>query len=187
MIQAMIAPLVRPRTTYEELCRLPPDGHRYELFDGEAFVSPSPSLDHQRILRRLYEAFSSAIRDASEVFFAPMDVVLGEATALQPDLVFVRQGNRRILQDVIRGVPDLVVEVLSPATAALDRGLKLETYAHFGIPEYWIVDGTSRSIEIHRLDETAGAYRRVEICQSGDRASTPLLPSLAVDPGVLFG
>lgn len=183
----MSAPLIRPRITYEELCSLPPDGHRWELLDGEVFLSPSPSLDHQRILQRLYQAFASAIRDASEVFFAPMDVVLGEHTALQPDLVFVREANRDVLQDVIRGVPDLVAEVLSPATAALDRGLRLETYAHFGVPEYWIVDGATRSIEIHRLDEKAGAFRRVETCQSGDRATTPLLPGLVVDPDVLFG
>ncbi len=184
--KAMSSPLVKPHITYEELSRIPSDGKRYELFEGEAYVTPSPNLHHQRILRRLSRAFEDAIRDGSEVFFAPMDVVLAEATAVQPDLVLVLENNASILKDVVRGVPDLVVEVLSPSTAQVDRGLKMETYARYGVGEYWIVDIDSASIEIYRLDRGAEAYRFIETCRGADQATTPLLPGLSLQTGKLF-
>ncbi len=184
--KAMSSPLVKPHITYEELCRLPSDGKRYELFDGEAYVTPSPNLRHQRILRRLSRAFEDAILDGSEVFFAPMDVVLTEATAVQPDLVLVLENNATILKDVVRGVPDLVVEVLSPSTVQVDRGLKMETYARYGIGEYWIVDTESSSIEIYRLDRRSEAYRLIETCREADQATTPLLPGLSLQASKLF-
>ena len=91
-----------------------------------------------------------------------------------------------IIQDVVRGVPDLVLEILSRSTAAMDRGLKKQTYARHGIPEYWIVDPEQEAIELYRLDRTAGAYRLAEICRRGSRATTPLLPALSVDVTELF-
>jgi Uma2 family endonuclease len=182
----MSYPLVRPYITYEELSRLPGDGHRYELFDGEAYVSPSPSLRHQRVALNLAVALRTAFGDRGEVFIAPMDVVLGRATAPQPDLGVVLAEHSAILQDVVRGVPDLLVEVLSPSTAEMDRGLKMETYARHGVPEYWIADPEREAIEIYRLDRDAGAYRQVDTCRRGDRIETPLLPGLAVEVAPVF-
>jgi Uma2 family endonuclease len=182
----MIAPLVRPYITYEDLCLLPSDGNRYELFDGEAYVSPSPSHQHQDLVLSLAIDFKQAIQDRSRVFVAPLDVVLDRATAVQPDLVLVLERNLGILQGVIRGVPDLVVEVLSASTAAMDRGLKMETYARYEVGEYWIVDGDRATVEIYRLDAEAGAYRLSATCRSGDQARTPLLPLLSVDIAALF-
>lgn len=182
----MLAPLVRPYITYDDLCLLPSDGNRYELFDGEAYVSPSPFHDHQDLVLNLAVSFKQAIRDRSRVFVAPLDVVLDRATSVQPDLVLVLERSLGILQGVIRGVPDLVVEVLSPSTAAMDRGLKMETYARYGIGEYWIVDGARAAVEIYRLDAEAGAYRLTATCRAGDQAGTPLLPLLSVDVAALF-
>jgi Uma2 family endonuclease len=79
-----------------------------------------------------------------------------------------------------------VLEILSPSTAGRDRGLKLATYAHHGVPEYWIVDPDAEAVEIHRLDPSAATYRRLETCRSGDRATTPLLPGLALDVTAIF-
>jgi Uma2 family endonuclease len=182
----MSYPLVRPYITYEELSRLPSDGHRYELFDGEAYASPSPSLWHQDVLVNLFVVFRAAAQEIARVYIAPADVVLGPATVPQPDLVVVRNEHANILADVIRGVPDLVLEVLSPSTAAMDRGLKMETYARHGIPEYWIADGDRQAIEVYRLDPTAGAYRSIATYRRGERATTPLLPALAVDVAQIF-
>jgi Uma2 family endonuclease len=182
----MLAPLVRPYITYDDLCLLPSDGNRYELFDGEAYVSPSPTHDHQELVLRLAIDFRQAIQGRSRVFVAPLDVVLDRATAMQPDLVLVLEGNLGILQGVIRGVPDLVVEVLSSSTEAMDRGLKMETYARYGVGEYWIVDGSRSAVEIYRLDADVGAYRRIATCRSGDRGTTPLLPRLSLDVTALF-
>lgn len=132
------------------------------------------------------KACEDAISDGSEVFFAPMDVVLAEATAVQPDLVLVLENNASILKDVVRGVPNLVVEVLSPSTMQVDRGLKMETYARYGIEEYWIVDIERSSIEIFRLDRGAEAYRLIETCREADQAATPLLPGLSLQASKLF-
>jgi Uma2 family endonuclease len=183
----MSQPLVRPYITYEELSRLPGDGNRYELFEGEAYVSPAPSLRHQRILLRLAVLFQAALPEGAEVFIAPADVVFARATALQPDLVVVLAEHADILQDVVRGVPDLVVEVLSPSTAEIDRGLKMEMYARYGVPEYWIADPEQKAIEIYRLDRKAGAYRLAQTCRGGDRATTPLLPALSVEVSSIVG
>jgi Uma2 family endonuclease len=105
---------------------------------------------------------------------------------VQPDLVLVLERSLGILQGVIRGVPDLVVEVLSPSTAAMDRGLKMETYARYGVGEHWIVDGAQSAVEIYRLDAVAGAYRLTATCRAGDQAGTPLLPLLSIDITALF-
>lgn len=179
---AMSAPLVRPYITYDDLCRLPADGNRYELIDGEAYLTPSPNSRHQKIVGRLHGAFRAAIPDRSEILFAPLDVVLANGTALQPDLLFIREANLGILQSVVHGAPDLVIEVLSPATVAMDRGVKMEAYARHGIGEYWIVDGELGAIEIYRLDSAAGAYRLATRCAEGERATTPLLPALSIVP-----
>jgi Uma2 family endonuclease len=183
----MSQPLVRPYITYEELSRLPGDGHRYELFDGEAYVSPSPSLWHQDVLINLLLVFRAAAQGVARVYIAPMDVVLAPATAPQPDLVVVLDKHASILKDVIRGVPDLVLEVLSPSTAAMDRGLKMEMYARYGVPEYWIADPEQKAIEIYRLDRKASAYRLAQTCRGGDRATTPLLPALSVEVFQILG
>ncbi len=182
----MSYPLVRPHLTYEELSRLPADGHRYELFDGEAYMSPSPSSRHQKVLGRLHLVFGAGVPEGVEVFVAPLDVVLSPSTALQPDLVVVLAKNVGIVRDVIRGVPDLVVEVLSPSTAAIDRGLKMETYARHGVPEYWLADSEKEQFEVYRLDRKAVAYRLVGIYRRGEKVTTPLLPGLEVDVAWIF-
>lgn len=182
----MSLPLVRPHVTYEELCQVPSDGNRYELFDGQAYRNPSPDLRHQRIVRRLTRVFEDAVSDRSEVLFAPMDVVLDKATAVQPDLILVLEQNADILQDVVRGCPDLVVEVLSPSTEKIDRGLKMETYARYGIGEYWIVDGEKKTIEIFRLDRDVKTYRLAATCRGGEVATTPLLQQLSIAANEIF-
>lgn len=112
--------------------------------------------------------------------------MLAPDTTVQPDLVLVIESNRSILQDVVRGAPDLVVEVLSPSTARRDRGLKMEAYARHGVGECWMVSDEAQTVEVHRLDRSAGAYRLTETCRPGGRATTPLLPALSLDVTTLF-
>lgn len=182
----MSAPLVRPYVTYEALSRMAPAESRWEVFDGEVYMSPSPNRRHQELLMRLTIAFSAACRAGDRVYFAPVDVVLADGTAVQPDLIFVRAENASILADVIRGAPDLVAEVLSPSTADRDRGLKMELYARYGVGEYWIVDDEARQVEVHRLDRLIGAYRLVASVGTAETATTPALPALALGLGDLF-
>jgi len=183
----MSTPWVQPRITYRDLCALPDDGHRYELVDGEAFIVPSPSLRHQILLQRLETAFLAALDGRSRVIVAPMDVVLGEATSFQPDLILVLERSRAILKTVVEGAPDLVAEVLSPSTERRDRGLKPEMYARHGIGEYWIVDDEAGAVEIHRREPGGRNYGAPVVLREGEAATTPLLPRLALDLTALFG
>ena len=140
--------------TYEEFARLPDDGTRYEVIEGELYLSPSPRPLHQRAVSELIyrlEAFTREY-DLGLIFPGPIDVLFAEGDYLAPDLVFVRKERLGIVSSRgIESAPDLVVEVLSESTKSRDRVLKRRRYAHFGVPEYWIVDTAGQAIEVHDL------------------------------------
>ena len=81
-------------------------------------------------------------------------------------------------------MPDIAVEVLSPSTTAVDRGRKMQMFARYGVPEYWIVDPVHRQIEVHVLAD--GGYRRAQAASAGDIVRSVLLPGLTFDPARLF-
>ena len=72
----------------------------------------------------------------------------------QPDLVFISESQRDILskEGLIEGVPDLVIEILSPSTGKYDRGDKMRVYEQHGVKEYWIVDLANKLIEVYILE-----------------------------------
>jgi Uma2 family endonuclease len=164
------------RWTYDEYAKLPESGTtRYEVIDGELAVTPSPTSTHQRIVTRLVLDLGSFVQRhrLGEVFAGPLDVLFGEGDYLQPDFLFVRTENaQRLSKRGVEGPPDLVVEILSTSTAQRDRGVKLARYRHFGVPEYWIIDPSSRTIEVWRLSARADSP---EILRVGEELSwTPL-------------
>ena len=126
------------------------DGKRYEIIDGELFVTPAPGFPHQRAVRELLMRLHSYLEgsEEAEVIFSPADVRSGARTSVQPDLFVMR----RPVREGPHGWPDLetlllAVEILSPSTARRDRTIKRRLYQSRGIPEYWIVDLDSRLIE----------------------------------------
>lgn len=142
------------RLTYADYVALPDDGHRYQLLDGELVMTPSPTAWHQAALRELEFKLLGFIRahHLGEIFFAPLDVRLDDHNVVQPDLLFISKERAGILQGGrIIGAPDLCVEILSPGTERLDRLRKLELYARFQVPHYWIVDLEARAIEEYVL------------------------------------
>jgi Uma2 family endonuclease len=182
----MSAPLIRPHVTYEELRVMVPEGTLCEVFDGEVYMTPSPGARHQVLVGRIFLALETANRDRAVVLMAPIDVVLAADTTVQPDVLVVLPGNRSIVQDVVRGVPDLVVEVLSPSTARRDRGIKMETYARHSVPELWMVADEAQTLEVFRLDPAAGLYRLEATLRPGDQLKTPSLPALSLEVTALF-
>jgi Uma2 family endonuclease len=143
-------------TTLDEFFALPEDGtRRHELLDGAYVVSPEASLRHQRAALALGRLIQPALteRPDLELFSIPGDIVLGHTTVVEPDLfVIPRPASADVhWRDV--GRPVLVAEILSPGTAARDRGVKRRIYQQAGIPEYWIVDLDSRLIERWRPDD----------------------------------
>lgn len=134
-----------------------PDEPRCELVFGRLYVTPSPIPWHQIVVQVLCRHLER-IADASGgiVFQAPLDVVLADHSVVQPDLVYVSAARLEIVGNRIEGVPDLLVEVLSPGSARLDRGEKLDLYARSGIREYWLVDYEPRQFEF--LINEAGRF-----------------------------
>ena len=141
----------------EDIWDTPEDGNRYEVIDGELYVTPPPIEPHQRALHILEVLVGSHVlqHDLGRLYPAPIGVLLSEgASGVQPDLVYVSKENSGIITERgIEGTPDLVVEILSPSTQARDRGVKMRAYAAAGIPNYWIVDRRARRLEAYRLGE----------------------------------
>jgi Uma2 family endonuclease len=142
--------------TYEEYMKLPVENTRYEVIAGELYITPTPPTLHQAIAGPFLAALYQQVEEDHQLGFivpGPIDVLFGEGDFIEPDAVFVRRDRQEILIDQgLEGVPDLIVEFVAPDTAERDRGLKRERYAHFGVPEYWVVDGEARTVEIYRLD-----------------------------------
>jgi Uma2 family endonuclease len=134
-----------PPRTIMEVYKSLPEGTLAELIDNTIYMSPSPISKHQLILNEInFQLLQFLKKDASGiVFIAPYDVYLDETSnAVQPDIVVVLEDNRNIIDPNghIHGVPDLLVEVLSPGNKDHDLIKKKDLYERFGVKEYWIID-----------------------------------------------
>jgi Uma2 family endonuclease len=178
---------VRPRVSYADLERAPEDGRRYELYDGEVFVVPAPLLKHQVVQHRVAEMLHRyADEHGGTAGDAPLDIVFSEYDVLQPDVVYFSPDRAHLvdLNRVIHDAPDLCVEVLSPSTAATDRGKKMQMFARYGVREYWIVDPSAESIEIHEL--RSNGYELRMTATADDAVTSAILPGLTFSAGSLF-
>ena len=141
--------------TYEDYVLLPTDRNRYEILEGELTVTPAPSTKHQTASGNLFVLLAHYIkeRDLGKLFHAPIELILESTSVLQPDLLFVTKARQHIITErAIEGVPDLVIEILSPGTSRTDRVTKAQIYARYGVPAYWIVDPEQEVIEIYLLE-----------------------------------
>jgi Uma2 family endonuclease len=150
-VRAGVASGLPTRLSVDQWLELPED-QRCELVEGEIVVSPSPSLDHQRAVGRLFRALDDHARaHGGEAFVAPLGVRLSDDTALEPDLLFVSSPDRYGPR-IVEGPPDLVVEVSSPSTRRYDLIRKRRLYERFGVPEYWFVDLDAERIEVYTAE-----------------------------------
>jgi Uma2 family endonuclease len=177
--------LARPRKTVQDFLNLP-EGTRAELIDGEILMSPSPRVRHQTIAGRLYSRISAFVesRRPGAVFTAPLDVHLPSGDIVEPDLIVVAEANRAIIQDWIRGAPDLLVEVVSPDRPERDRIIKRGLYARNGVGEYWIVDDGPASIEVLALSGSIHEPRGFFL--QDDELASPFLPGLRLSLREVF-
>jgi Uma2 family endonuclease len=127
---------VDTRLTYDDYCLLPNNGRRYEIIDGELFVTPSPRRAHQNVVAQLsYYLVEFARREErGRVYVAPFDVVFSLFDVVEPDILYVSKERASVVTEKnVQGAPDLVVEVLSETTAEIDRTTKLKLYARYGV------------------------------------------------------
>lgn len=174
--------------TYADYCTWS-DDERWELIGGVPYaMSPAPATKHQLISGELHRQLANFLKGKpAKVFAAPFDVRLNsddkDDTVVQPDLVVVCDSSK-LDEKGYRGVPDLVIEILSPSTLNHDRVVKLEIYERTGVREYWIVDPDSQSVEVYLLRN--GCYDKA-VYSKMDIVPVDTLGGLGIDMQDVFG
>lgn len=173
-------PVQQTEWTAEMARALPDDGKRYEVLDGELFVTPGPNFDHQSAVLRLIVPIDAYVRAHALgwALMSPADIEFSLRRLVQPDLFVVpasEAGRPRTWRDISSLL--LAVEVLSPSTARADRHRKRLIYQSEGVGEYWIVDLDARVVERWRPDDS----RPEIIADTLAWHPRPDVPALAID------
>ncbi|WNJ17305.1 Uma2 family endonuclease [Pontibacter sp. G13] len=187
-------PIVRVQQPFSYADYLKWEGdERWELIDGEARALAAPTPDHQRVLRRLSFLFEQHLQDRRcEAFFAPIDVVFGsklepdnkKRNVVQPDLIVVCD-PKKITRRGCEGTPDLVVEILSPATMKRDMNEKFRLYERQGVKEYWVVSIGDRSI-ITFIQGAQETLDQAGIYSPADQIPVHVLDGFELDLATVF-
>ena len=153
------------RYTYADYLEWP-ESERCEIIDGEVFsMAAAPTRRHQEVLVEILRQVANSLEGKPcRAFVAPFDVRLSRAnesdaqtdTVVQPDLLVVCDAEK-LDERGLRGAPDWVIEVLSPASAVHDQTTKLRAYERAGVPEVWLVHPTDQLITVYRLSGTSYA------------------------------
>lgn len=139
-----------------DLDAMPDDGNRYELLEGQIFMTPAPVPRHQRVSFKLQKLLDDGLPDGFELFAAPTDLDLIDDQRVMPDLVIVPAasvGEKRLVTPAL-----LVVEITSPRTRGRDYVMKREAYAASGVEHYWVIDVLQDRVVAHKLDPSTSAY-----------------------------
>jgi Uma2 family endonuclease len=135
---------------------------------------PAPFFSHQHVVLKIGRLLADYVESSGlgQIGIAPLDVILDADRSLivQPDVLFVSAGRTSIIRNQVWGAPDLVVEVLSPGTAAHDRTEKLGWYREYGVRECWLVDPAAEQITVFDFSGTTQVSQTIE--QTGTIQST---------------
>lgn len=158
---------------------LPDDGNRYEVIDGALYMTTAPSYFHQWIIVQLVQhvGLPAQQQGIAYVGIAPIGLLMPGCDPVQPDFVLVRQENAGIIHDRrIRGVPDLIAEVLSPTNPEHDTIVKRGIYARAGVPEYWMLRPATRDLLVSwQPDSALGDYTQVRLIAADAELVSPTL------------
>jgi Uma2 family endonuclease len=166
-----------PILTIADLDAMPDDGNRYEIIEGELFVSCAPSLSHQDAVGNAFFALKEYLRDKPiGAVWAGAGVILSNFSGVIPDIAYVSNERLKSIADGdrITGPPDIVIEVLSPGidNERRDKQAKRQLFRKHGVKEYWIVDPSRRTIEIYGT----ARLKLVRTLHLKDFITSPLLP-----------
>lgn len=149
-----------PRTA-AQIYELLPHGTPAEVIDNTIYMSPAPSFEHQTVVGDVFFALESRIRSTRSgiCVISPVDVHIDENNIVQPDVVYISNASRNIIKKgKIRGVPDLLIEVLSPGNEKHDLERKKKCYEKAGVKEYYVITASSRLVTCYML--SGGKYKR---------------------------
>ena len=192
---ATLAEQERGRFSYKDYCKWT-DDERWELIDGVEYdMSPAPSRIHQKLSGELFVRIYNVLKEKQcDVYAAPFDVRLpdyAEAsdeevfTVVQPDIVVVCDESKLDERGCL-GAPDLVIEILSPYTAAKDMKIKRDLYEKHGVREYWLVHPTDKTLMIYSLRQDK-QYAKAEIYAGQDTVESTVIEGLKIELTDLFG
>ena len=181
---------VEPLLTVADLEALPDDGNRYELFEGELFVSRAPGLSHQRILGNVHAILRAYLdhHPIGEILLTP-GVIFDESNSAISDAVFLtnQQVNNIGSEERITETPTIAMEIVSPGreNARRDREVKRQVYGKHGVKEYWIADPEKSALEVYRLE--GQTLKLVATLMDEDEITTPILPGFSCKARQIFG
>lgn len=181
----MLAPS-KEKKTYADYAALD-EGAPYQLIDGELVMSPAPTVYHQMVVWELGTTLRLFVnqRDLGLVVGAPVDVYFSETETYQPDLIYISKERLNIItEQKVVGAPDLVVEVLSPATGYYDLTKKRRVYQSYGVKEYWIVDPAAKTVEV--FTNLGDAFEGIENTSPQTFVASRLLDGFEVELKTLF-
>ncbi len=176
--------------TTKDLDYLPDDGTRYEIIDGELYVSPLPDWNHQLVCSQLAFLLHvwSEQPPIGKANFAP-GIIFSEDTSVIPDVVWIsKERLKTALQPdgKLHESPDLMIEILSPGTgnAHRDREVKLKLYSRRNAEEYWVVDWQARTLEVYRRENAV--LKLYNTLNESDVLESPLLPGFRCQVSEFF-
>jgi Uma2 family endonuclease len=178
------------RWTSADIEALPDDGARYEIIDGELYMSKQPHLYHQFVCGRFVYQLGKWNEETGlgEVVIAP-GLIFAEDDDVAPDLVWISNDSLKAAFEPdgkLHAAPELVVEVLSPGTAneRRDRVAKLKLYSRRGVSEYWIASWQTRQVYVYRREQSE--LKLVATLSETDTLQSPVLPGFSCPVSVLF-
>ncbi len=149
-----------PKTTMQ-LFELLPEGLLCQVIENTIYISPAPFFEHQLVAQTLSSEIFNYVKenDLGICIQSPIDVYLNEDNAFQPDIIFISKGNLNIIkQGKVKGVPDIVIEVVSAGSKKMDTITKKEIYEKCKVKEYFIVDPGSKKVITYYLK--AGKFEK---------------------------
>ncbi|GAB4582147.1 MAG: Uma2 family endonuclease [Anaerolineales bacterium] len=177
--------------TYEDYLKLPDDGRRYEIIEGVLYVTNAPNIDHQFATHEISRQLGNFVVEnkLGYVLSAPFEIHLSSRTRpVLPDVIFIKSEHwPGAGVSYFEGAPDLIVEVLSPSTRRTDQVVKFSAYEQAGVPEYWIVDPKTRSVQVFvlsgREDGLLGEFVGEDVVQSSVLAGLQIAARTLFNPG----
>lgn len=194
MAETMIFPtkeIARPTQghwTYDDYLKLPDDGRRYEIIEGVLYVTNAPGLDHQFTVFETARQMGNFVLEhkLGYVITTPFEVHLAELSRpVQPDILFIRAERwPKPGAKFFTGAPDLIIEVLSESTGRTDQSVKFTAYEQAGVPEYWIANPKTRSVQVFTL--SGQEYALINQFIGEEIIQSHIFPGLQIITNTLF-